>query len=72
MDSDHGQLKAIVLRHYIRGAKRGLLVSLETCPLIWGLFSAVHLFCIKLHIYGNDLVPFVISHLSLLFPGSSL
>lgn len=44
MDSDHWQLKAIVLRHHIGGAKRGMLVSLETCHLIYGLVSAVHCF----------------------------
>lgn len=71
MDLDNWEPREIVLMHYIRGAKCGMLASLETRHYLGPLFCCL-LFCITLHIYEKDLVSFIIPYLSLLFPGSLL
>lgn len=61
MDLDNWKPRAIVLMHYIPGAKCGIMVSLETnqsSPL--GPLFCYLLFHVKLHIYEKDLVSFII------------
>lgn len=47
VDLDNWEPRAIVLMHFIRGAKCGIMVPLETDHLLQDLFSAIYCFMLS-------------------------
>lgn len=65
VDLDHWKLWAIMLMHYIRGAKCGIMVSQETNHLLEDLFSAIYCFMLS-YIYMRK-IQYLLSFSFLLF-----